>query len=162
MRSTFLLLAALFAAMHAWAAADKLPPPSDTQAKFLKALLADRTYHSMTISPDGKHIAAIVLKKYQSQQLFVETNGEYNTGLVLIEVDGMKVTLIVPTRAIGGGTAFRSPTAVTWVANDLMAVDFNNSESDSVNLKGERVAALGAKFIQLIYEKGRPSAMGLT
>lgn len=44
--------------------------------------------------------------------------------------------------------------AVHWVANDLLAIDFDKPESVVVNLEGKRLVNLGERFIRRLVERG--------
>jgi hypothetical protein len=43
---------------------------------------------------------------------------------------------------------------VNWVTNDLLAVDYNNRESFSIDLSGKQVATLGERFIRRMSKTG--------
>ena len=78
--------------------------------------LATGSFSSMALSPDGKHIAALL------------SDGR-DTAVAMIDADSMEMRNIIEPRPIYGGKYVphrRSPRYVAWVANDLLAVNFND------------------------------------
>jgi len=102
---------------------------------------------SMKISPDGRHLVSL-------------ENGShgYHNSVLLIDAQTLKaVTLVRPQSAGLVSTYTREPLRMQWINDDLLAVDFNDDESESIDLKGKRVAKLGARFIRPTGNRGHPS-----
>jgi hypothetical protein len=91
-----------------------------------------------TLSPDGKHIAAIVF------------NGN-NYGLVLIDTVSLETTKLSDGRYAETGLYryHKAPRRVHWAGSDLLAVDFG-IEAETINLSGKRVASLGDEILGVI------------
>lgn len=108
-------------------------------------LLANPQVASMKLSPDGKHVAGMGYSKQGMSAAFV------------IEVDTGAKRLIAAPESDRRYVFGQVPVAVHWVANDLLAIDYNNRESVSVDLWGKKVAQLGERFIRRMPEKGAQS-----
>ncbi len=91
-----------------------------------------------TLSPDGKHIAAVIF------------NGT-NYGLVLIDTTTFKTTKLSEGRyaTVGFYRYHRAPRRVEWSGNELLIVDYG-LEVESINLAGKRVASLGEQMIDVL------------
>jgi dipeptidyl aminopeptidase/acylaminoacyl peptidase len=96
---------------------------------------------SMTISPDGKWVAGIGKTGLTTTAFLTELDTSRSVALARWEHD---------SRYLMGSW----PIAVHWIGNDLLAVDYSNKESFSINLAGKRVAKLGERFIRRLAEKG--------
>jgi dipeptidyl aminopeptidase/acylaminoacyl peptidase len=127
-RLLFLLLA-----LFAWNAM-----AADPGKPSLDELLDPSGMSSATLSPDGKHIAAIIF------------NGN-NYGLVLIDTSTFKTVKLGEGRYATAGfyRYHRAPRKVQWSGNDLLIVDYG-LEVESLDLTGKRVAALGEKMIGVL------------
>ncbi|PRC92919.1 alpha/beta hydrolase family protein [Solimicrobium silvestre] len=84
-----------------------------------------------TLSPDGKHIAAIAFTGM-------------NHGIILIDVDTNKAKLINSGKWTTRGNIRYSKEArkVFWIGNDLLAVDFG-AYSETITLEGKSVTDIG-------------------
>jgi dipeptidyl aminopeptidase/acylaminoacyl peptidase len=102
-----------------------------------------------TVSPDGKHIAAIAY------------NGINNT-LMLGDAETLQFKRIYAARNVtdGRGYHLKSPISVTWLGNDLMAVNFT-FRAASLNLQGGQVTDLGEDFIGKVKDDDPSSTMVL-
>lgn len=90
---------------------------------------------SAAVSPDGKYIAAI------------SYNGTNHT-LMLADAETLEFKPIYKARTVTNGRGYyaKSPISVTWIADDLMAVNFT-FRAASIDLKGGQVVDLGDEFI---------------
>lgn len=97
------------------------------------------------LSPDGKHIAAIIYTGL-------------NHGLVLIDAETLSAkTIISGKRVTEGLWSFnKMPRKATWVTNNLIAVDYG-IEAESVDLAGKKVADIG-QYVARKAELGRPDS----
>ena len=92
--------------------------------------MTDLGIRSASISPDGKHVAMLGDRKS-------------NTVLVL-DVAQMKSKWLLSSRTVVEGfwRIFKVPRKLTWVTNDLLAVDLG-VHSETYDLNGKRVIQLG-------------------
>jgi dipeptidyl aminopeptidase/acylaminoacyl peptidase len=95
---------------------------------------------SMRLSPDGKTVAAIA-------------GGSAPVAFVM-DVDHAQTKVIARWQADGRHVYGRWPTAVNWINNELLALDFSDRESISVDVSGKKIATLGERFIRPMIEKG--------
>lgn len=116
------------------------PPAIATESAKLTAeeLLEPVGTSAAALSPDGRHVAAIVF------------NGT-NTGLVLIDTAHYKTKKLSEGRyaSFGFYQYHRAPRRVRWSGNDLLIVDYG-LEVESMNLQGKKVASLGKKMIAVL------------
>lgn len=96
------------------------------------------------ISPDGRHVAAIVFTSYGNRVLLVNT-------------DDFSSRAILHSKTVRDGfyEVPKDPFRVTWVTSDRLAVDFGTM-AEAVDLDGKRVADLGTRVI----DKLNPAAAG--
>jgi dipeptidyl aminopeptidase/acylaminoacyl peptidase len=127
----------LIVASHAAGPADRPAPLS------LEAMTAPAQVLSMTLSPSGKQIAGLLY------------NG-FGAAVFLMDLEDFRVrSLVTPTRVDRAYT--RSPVRVLWVADDLLAVDFNDLESEAIDLSGKKVSFLGERVIRRAFaDPARP------
>ena len=130
------ILTGLLLALAASCACAQASKPVETVASdpLLAPFLKPGSFQRMTLSPDGNHIAALV------------TNG-LNNAVTIIDTDTMKMHLIVqsmfvPAHVYVAHTA--NPIFVTWVANDILAVNYNDASAWTVDIHGARVRDLFA------------------
>jgi dipeptidyl aminopeptidase/acylaminoacyl peptidase len=109
--------------------------PRSIAAVTIEQAIDPRGVLSASLSPDGKHIAAIGFSGL-------------NHGLILIDAETLSAkTIVTGARVTEGNWIFnKEPRAVTWAGNDLLAVDYG-LEAESVTLEGKKVAELGGKVI---------------
>lgn len=90
---------------------------------------------AVSLSPDGKHLASIIY------------NGT-NHGLLLHDTADMSAKLLSFGRRVQEGfwNFHKAPRNVTWVGNDLLAVDYG-VEAETINLHGKKVAEVGQSVI---------------
>lgn len=90
---------------------------------------------AVSLSPDGKHLASIIY------------NGT-NHGLLLHDTADMSAKLLSFGKRVQEGfwDFHKAPRNVTWVGNDLLAVDYG-VEAETINLQGKKVAELGQSVI---------------
>lgn len=103
-------------------------------------------YLSISLSPDGRRLAGTAYNP-QGSDVFI------------VELDTMQArTLAKPRRENTLNYSYtRSPISVDWIADDLLAVNYNDSEAESVDLQGKRVATLGEHYIRRAW---RPEVPG--
>ena len=94
---------------------------------------------SASISPDGKHIAAIGFTGIAH-------------GLVLIDTESLEAKLLVQSHHVTEGfwSFDKAPKKATWVTNDLIAVDYE-IEAESIDLNGNKVADLGESILARLH-----------
>lgn len=102
---------------------------------------------AMRLSPDGKWIAGI--------------GGTSGSKVFLVDADNLRATSVKVSGMPFGRTPGRNPINVNWIAHDLLAVDYDNEVSYSVDLTGRVVARLGERFIRRMPEKGASTAIVL-
>ena len=90
---------------------------------------------SASISPDGKHIAAIGFTGIAH-------------GLILIDSESLEAKLIIQSKRVTEGfwNFDKAPKRALWVTNDLIAVDYE-IEAESIDLNGNKVADLGESVL---------------
>src|SRR2546423_10525744 len=110
----------------------------------LKELVSPGEIASMKISPDGKWVAGLGMTRTSA-------------AVFLTELDTSRTTAVAKWQPDNRYLLGSWPMAVNWIGNDLLAVDYTNGESVSIDLKGKRVANLGERFIRRLVEKGESS-----
>lgn len=111
----------------------------------IDAVIAPGGMLTAALSPDTKHVAAIVY------------NGT-NYGLILMDTATREV---VPLSMSGKYVTtshyryFKAPRWVRWAANDILVVDYG-VEVESMDLKGKRIAGLGEHTISVIDPLNNP------
>ncbi|MCG2592369.1 S9 family peptidase [Ramlibacter sp. XY19] len=120
------------------------PTWSQTTPIPLNDFLVPPRISSMTLSPDGKWVAGIGQAGAQTAAFLLELSTSRPVALARWQRDSSYLYGVWPV-------------AVHWIGNDLLAVDYSNNESVSVDLTGKRVAALGERFIRRMLEKGASS-----
>ncbi|MBV8466405.1 MAG: S9 family peptidase [Burkholderiales bacterium] len=116
------LIVSIGAAVYACAADDSLT--------LMQAITPPRILDA-EISPDGKHVVAI---SYTG----------YHYGLMLIDMGDLSTKILVSGKRVEEGFWIfnKEPQHITWVTNDLLAVDYG-IEAESIDLNGNKVADLG-------------------
>jgi dienelactone hydrolase len=122
---TGLLLA--LAATCGWAGA---PGPIETTPNdpLLAPFLKPGSFRRVTLSPDGNHIAALV------------SNG-INNAVASIDTDTMKMRVIVQSMVVPAHVYvahMANPIFVSWVANDILAVNYNDGSAWTFDIHGAR------------------------
>jgi dienelactone hydrolase len=122
--AAFVLLWSVFAAM-----------PAHSEPLTLEELTAPAGMMKATLSPDGKHIAAILY------------NGT-NHGLILVDTATLAVTKLREGLFVSKGHwgYHKAPRDVTWAGNDVLAVDYG-LEAESMDLTGKKIHRLGEVVI---------------
>lgn len=129
LRRLAFLLVALFllgsaAAQDRWAAREP----------WLKLVVPNEML-SLSLSPDG------------SKLIGLGHNG-YGATVIVVDVLTLKAKDLVKPEFIKMAWVYtRSAQRVRWIADDLIAVDFNDEESESFDLNGKKVADLGERYI---------------
>lgn len=90
---------------------------------------------SVSLSPDGKHVAIVFYSGYGYELQIYDT--QTSTSKVLSSSQRVKE---------GFWSFVKSPRDITWAGNDLLAVDYG-IEAESINLNGKKVADLGEAVI---------------
>ena len=99
-------------------------------------LTSPKSFLAVSLSPDGQRLAAIGFNGF-GKGLFVGDTATLNFKLI---VDSRRVDTL-------NYRYVRNPEVVRWIDGDLLAVDFNDNESESVDLVGNKVANLGASYV---------------
>lgn len=88
-----------------------------------------------TLSPDGRHIAAILFSGI-------------NYGLILIDTETLAVKKLREGRRFSKGywSYLKAPRDVTWADNDVLAVDFGY-DAESMDLEGNKLRTLGESVV---------------
>jgi dipeptidyl aminopeptidase/acylaminoacyl peptidase len=95
---------------------------------------------SMHLSPDGTHVAGI-------------GQGAQSVAFVT-RLDRGETKVIAKWHRYRDYIYGRSPVAVNWINNDLLAIDYSTQDSVSVDRDGKQIAVLGERFIRPILQKG--------
>ncbi|WP_229262867.1 alpha/beta hydrolase family protein [Duganella radicis] len=90
---------------------------------------------SVSLSPDGKHVAIVFFNGYVHELQLYDTATEES-----------KVLSSSQHVTEGFWRFIKAPREVTWAGNDLLAVDYG-VEAESINLNGKKVADLGEEVI---------------
>jgi dienelactone hydrolase len=128
-RLAALLLAAACLGAHATASSDDSEATTRPAAKFdplLAPFLQAPLYLSMTLSPDGRHLAAIV------------SNG-LNSGVLMMNADTLESNLILQPKwwkAKDYLAYIRNPRSATWLDNERIAVNFTIADGQVFGLDG--------------------------
>ena len=114
-----------------------------------------------SISPNGKWIAAIGY-------------AGITTGVILINVDNMSVKTIRQAKMVSfskrnpdGDVQYfnrlKEPLRVTWLSDDMIAVDFNTS-AETLDLSGKTIAEIGQKVFKKtdLISSGAPMVLAFT
>jgi dipeptidyl aminopeptidase/acylaminoacyl peptidase len=116
------------------------PPaiPAAAEPLTIEELVDPSGMLSATLSPDGKHVAAIVY------------NGT-NYGLVLIDTATFSFTKLSEGRYVEKGfyRYHKAPRRVRWSGNELLVVDYG-LDVESINLSGKRIASFGERMIGVL------------
>ena len=117
--------------------------PRMTQVRsIIDGMLDPRGVQSMTLAPDGKHLAAITW------------DGHANS-LMLIDADTASARTLVAPEYRSGWSASIQPRSAHWISNDVLAVDFNDGNCAVVGFDGRRGLVLGDRFVRMI-SSGKP------
>jgi dienelactone hydrolase len=112
--------------------------PASPQTLTLEELTAPSGMTKATLSPDGRHIAAIIY------------NGT-NHGLILVDTDTLAVKKLSEGGMVSQGfwRYNKAPRNVAWAGNDVIAVDYG-LEAESMDLQGKKLRSLGESIIGLV------------
>ena len=110
-------------------AADPLLPP----------FLVPNTFTTMKLSPDGKHAAALSYDGFASSVVMIDTDTQTPRTIV-------KSQFVVSGRYV---PHMRSARTVAWIANDLIAVNFNDGAA-AFDLDGKLVHDLYDRWVEQI------------
>lgn len=109
--------------------------PASSQPLALEELTDPSGMTKATLSPDGRHIAAIIY------------NGT-NHGLILVNTETLAVTKLREGGVVSKGfwSYNKAPRNVIWAGNDLLAVDYG-LDAESMDLHGKKVRSLGETIL---------------
>lgn len=140
-RIAALALAALALAFVAARAEEVSSPPLFTD------LISPAQLHTLALSPDGKHLAGMAHTGYAFITIVIDS-----------ETRRVRRLQLPP-----GNTRFqwRKPIAVNWVGDDVLVVDYDSLESESMTLDGKRLARLGERFIRRYATQGPMAGQAL-
>jgi dipeptidyl aminopeptidase/acylaminoacyl peptidase len=131
----------------------ELPDEADLgwHEPLVTALTAPVGIASMALSPDGRHIAALV-------------DGIEIRSVMLIDAQTLEPREIVGKQAPWGPTmaqryGYVIPHSIGWADNDKLIVcfNFNHGECDTFDLKGRKEYELGDDVFRRIEENGKPT-----
>ena len=125
--------------------------------KITESFVQPEAVWEASLSPDGKHLAIIGASMFDD---------EISAGLVLVDTDSGRNRLILgPMTANEPGKEgwfyIRQPISVSWMSNDVMAVDFNDETAQQVALGGKVVGWLGAGFLGMVRRDGEKAKVAL-
>ncbi len=125
--------------------------------KVVESFLKPETVNEASLSPDGKHLAMVVL---------TANNDEIGTGLVVIDTNtGQSHLIRGPQREPDPDRSnfyyIRQPIRVAWMSDDVMAVDFNNKTSVQISTDGGVVGWLGSRFLGMLRLDGGKAKVAL-
>jgi len=125
--------------------------------KVLEAFLKPETVGEASLSPDGKHLAMIVLTVNDDQ---------IGTGLVVTDTDSGQSHLVrgpqrEPDPDRSNYYYIRQPVRVAWMSDDVMAVDFNNKTSVQISTDGGVPGWLGSRFLGMLRLDGSKAKVAL-
>lgn len=127
-------------------AAMLLTLPARAGGPTLEQLSASKGVFAASLSPDGRYVATVEFAGRGRSIMLMDTA----TGVTkVIGQGGMQV--------IDGRMNIKMPWTVSWVTNDLMAVDYFGAEPESIDLAGEKVADLGVAIVGKA-EPGNPAS----
>lgn len=133
------LLSWLPLATHA--AGEERAPPSP---EWLKMIVPSSTT-SLKIAPDGRRLAGMAFDNFTSS-------------VFIVDLPSMKARTIVASQKINMRLIYtREPVRVSWIDSELLAVDFNDDESESFDVSGKKLADLGARYLRPMLEEGKPT-----
>lgn len=115
-----------------------LPDPALVQAL---ARLNKTSLGGLTLSPDGRHVAAIEV-------------GALATAAILIDTTTLKPRVLAKRQRDDRFVMGQTPVAVHWLDPDLLVVDYNNRESVSMDLSGKPLVALGERYLRQLSRQG--------
>ena len=125
--------------------------------KITESFVQPEAVWEASLSPDGKHLAIIGANMFDD---------EINAGLVLVDTDSGRNRLILGPMTANvpgkeGWFYMRQPISVSWMSNDVMAVDFNDETAQQVALSGKVVGWLGARFLGMVRRDGEKDKVAL-
>ncbi len=140
------MIAAVCAGNLAKAEGTALPltPRMQLDRSIVDRMLDPAGVSTMTLAPDGKHIAVI------------GWTGIANV-LMLIDAETSVARALVSPRSRYGWIGIIQPTSAHWISNDSLAVDFNDGDCVVVGFDGRRGRVLGDHFVRMI-KPGRGEA----
>lgn len=112
-------------------------------APFLAVAARSTQVGSLSLSPDGRYVAGIAYTESATAAFLMD-----------LEADAANLRLLAKPERDPRYVYGQIPIAVNWVTNDLLAVDYNNRESVSIDLSGKQVASLGERFIRRMSKAG--------
>jgi len=109
----------------------------------INSLTTARAFLQVSMSPDGKRLAALGY------------NG-FGTGLFVGDADKLDFRMVLESKRENTLNYFytRSPVSARWIDNELIAVEYNDDEAESIDAAGRKVAELGARYLGRIDAEG--------
>ena len=129
----------LGAMLTAWLVAVAMPSRAMDRAQsdeIINSLTTARSFLQVSMSPDGKRLAALGY------------NG-FGSGLFIGDTDKLDFKMVLESRreTTLNYLYTRSPVSARWIDNDLIAVEYNDDEAESIDATGRKVAELGARYL---------------
>lgn len=116
-----------------------------TEARMLKEpWIGGVSVGSLSLSPDGRYAAGIAYSGNTTAAVLIDT----------AETNAAKPRLLAKPERDSRYVFGQIPIAIHWVANDLLAIDYNNKQSVSVDLSGKPAVSLGERFIRRMGTEG--------
>lgn len=109
--------------------------PVFSQSLTLEELTDPSGMTKATLSPDGRHIAAILF------------DGS-NHGLILVNTETLAVTQLGESGRVSKGywSYYKAPRDVTWAGNDVLGIDYG-FDAESMDLQGKKLRKLGESIL---------------
>jgi dipeptidyl aminopeptidase/acylaminoacyl peptidase len=105
----------------------------------LDALFAPSSFTAVSLSPDGKRLAAIRFDGVASALLLLDA--KTLVARTLIERPGPQASA-------------RSPQQIAWIDDQRLAVDYDDLSSEAIDLDGKRLQRLGERFLHTRRDHG--------
>lgn len=102
----------------------------------INSLTTARAFLQVSLSPDGKRLAALGY------------NG-FGSGLFIGDTDRLDFKMVLESRreTTLNYRYTRSPTSARWIDNELIAVQYNDDEAEAIDPGGRKFAELGARYL---------------
>lgn len=115
-----------------------LAPAASAQPLSLEELIDASGMTVATLSPDGRHIAAILFDGI-------------NHGLILVDTDTLAVKKLREGARFSKGhwSYLKAPRGVIWADNDVLAVNLGY-DAESMDLDGKKLRTLGEKVVRRV------------
>ncbi len=102
----------------------------------INSLTTARAFLQVSMSPDGKRLAALGY------------NG-FGTGLFVGDTDKLDFRMVLESKREQALSYqyTRSPVSARWIDDELIAVEYDDDEAESIDAGGRKIAELGAQYL---------------